>query len=107
MKKKYYNEITRFFDDYKSEDRELAKYFKSAIPRHYICYDDSDIENKELYIKFKEMTVGSVILNNSNKIFAVFVRTNLVIKYTDKFEKAVSDKYMDLPYDFSKDELIE
>ena len=43
------------------------------------------------------------LLNNSNKIFAVYVDTNLKIKYPFEFEKAVSDTYMDMPYDFSKD----
>jgi len=93
MKKNYYNEITRFFDKYRNEPNS-----------HYICYDEEDIEKKELRIKYKGITVGAVILNNSNKIFAVYVRTDLVIKYTDAFEKSVSDKYMDLPYKFDEDE---
>lgn len=94
MKKKYYNEITRFFDSYRNEPNS-----------HYMCYDEDDIENKGLPVKYKGVTVGEVVLNNKNKIFAVFVNTDLVIKYTWAFEKSVSDKYMDLLYEFDKDEI--
>lgn len=92
MKYKYYNDITRFFDKHNPKNG-----------NHYMYYDEEDIERKELPIQTSGVTVGQVILNNSNKIFAVYVDTNLKIKYTFEFEKAVSDTYMDMPYDFSKD----
>lgn len=94
MRKFYTNDITDDFNNFKPEFD------------HYICYDNSDIEKKELPIIIPGKQVGSVILNNSNKIFAVYADTNLIEKYTDEFEKYVSDKYMDRVYDFSKDEEV-
>lgn len=90
MRNKYTNEITKDFDEYNGL-------------HHYMFYDDEDINNKELLIMMDKYEVGYVALNNSNKIFSVSVDTNLNIKYTDEFEKYVSDKYMDLPYEFRKD----
>lgn len=94
MKNKYINEITKDFDSYNNL-------------HHYMFYDEEDIANKELPIQTEKYTVGYVALNNRNNIFCVSVDTNLSIKYTDEFEKYVSDKYMDLPYDFKGDELDE
>lgn len=93
MRNKYTNEITKDFDEYNNL-------------HHYMFYDDADINNKELPIMTDKYKVGYVALNNSNKIFSVSVDTNLIIKYTDEFEKYVSDKYMDRVYDFSKDEEV-
>lgn len=90
MKKKYTNSITKFFDDYNDF-------------HHYMFYDESDMEAKELPIKCCGVTVGYVALNNSNKVFCINVDTNLTIRYTESFEKKVSDNFMDQLYDFSKD----
>ena len=90
MRNKYTNEITKDFDEYNGL-------------HHYMFYDEEDIRDKELPIMTDKYKVGYVALNNSNKIFSVSVDTNLSIKYTDEFEKYVSDKYMDLPYKFRKD----
>lgn len=90
MRNKYTNEITKDFDEYNGL-------------HHYMFYDEEDIRDKELPIMTDKYKVGYVALNNSNKIFSVSVDTNLIIKYTDGFEKYVSDKYMDLPYEFRKD----
>lgn len=90
MKNKYTNEITKAFDEYNGH-------------HHYMLYDEQDILNRELPVNIDGYTVGSVVLTNNNKIFAVYVDTNLRIKYSDEFEKEVSDKFMDLSYDFSKD----
>lgn len=87
---KYINEITKDFDRFNSL-------------HHYMFYGEDDILNKELPIKTLGVKVGSVVLNNSNKIFCVNVDTNLKVKYTDEFEKYVSDKHMDKPYDFNND----
>lgn len=93
MRNKYTNEITKDFDEYNGL-------------HHYMFYDEEDINNKELPIMTDKYKVGYVALNNSNKIFSVSVDTNLSIKYTDEFEKYISDKYMDRVYDFSKDEEV-
>lgn len=93
MRNKYTNEITKDFDNFNGL-------------HHYMFYDDEDINNKELPIRMDKYQVGYVALNNSNKIFSVSVDTELKIKYTDEFEKYVSDKYMDRVYDFSKDEEV-
>lgn len=90
MRNKYTNEITKDFDKFNGL-------------HHYMFYDDEDINNKELPIRMDKYQVGYVALNNSNKIFSVSVDTELKIKYTDEFEKYVSDKHMDRLYDFSED----
>ena len=91
MKNKYRNDITKFFDDYNGFS-------------HYMWYDESDVEAKELPIKVAGgITVGYVALNNRNVIFSVSVNTNLTVGYSEYFEKEVSDKFMDKLYDFSKD----
>lgn len=90
MRNKYINDITKFFDDYNSL-------------HHHMYYDESDMEAKELPIKCCDTTVGYVALNNRDKIFSINVDTNLSIRYTEQFEKEVSDKFMDQLYDFSKD----
>lgn len=90
MKHKFTNEITKDFDTYNSM-------------HHYIFYGEDDILNKELPIKTSGIIVGSVVLNNKNEIFSINV-TN--VRYSDAFEKYVSDKYMDKCYCFDKDEVV-
>lgn len=91
MREMYTNKITETFDNFNPE------------LHHYMYYDESDINNKELPVIIPGKQVGSVVLNNSNKIFAVYVNTNLIERYTDEFEKYVSDKFMDRKYEFDKD----
>lgn len=89
-KNKYTNSITKFFDAYNGFS-------------HYMWYDESDISAKELPIKVAGgITVGYVALNSRNIIFSVSVNTNLS-RYSEQFEKEVSDKFMDELYEFNKD----
>ncbi len=91
MKRAYTNSITKFFDDYNGFN-------------HYMFYGEEDIKNKELPIRVAGgLTVGSVCLNNSGKIFSINVDTCLTVKYSEHFEKTINDKFMDAEYDFSKD----
>lgn len=89
MRNKYTNSITDFFD-------------KHTNLTHYMCYDNSDIAAQELPIICGNSTVGYVALNSRNIIFSVGVNTNLS-RYSEQFEKEVSDKFMDELYEFDKD----
>lgn len=89
-KNKYVNDITKEFDAYNNK-------------HHYMCYDITDILLKELPIKTEGKTVGYVALTHRDRIFCIEVDTNLTIKYTDEFEKYISDKYMDKIYDYKND----
>ena len=88
-KNKYVNSITKFFDAYNGFS-------------HYMWYDESDIAAQELPIICGNSTVGYVALNSRNIIFSVGVNTNLS-RYSEQFEKEVSDKFMDELYKFDKD----
>lgn len=88
-KNKYVNSITKFFDAYNGFS-------------HYMCYDNSDIAAQKLPIVCGNSTVGYVALNSRNIIFSVSVNTNLS-RYSEQFEKEVSDKFMDMEYKFHED----
>ncbi len=63
--------------------------------RHYVLYDDYDKKNNIMAIRIPGGTIGSVELDENNKVKEIKVNTNYIVNtYPDNVEEIINDEFV-------------
>lgn len=96
--RKRYNKITSFLD-------ENIEFCITTAWKHYVSYNDSNIESKRIPIKITGgCLVGIIILGDNNKISNILVKDNAICGYSDNIQDRINEKFVNTVYEFDKDE---
>lgn len=99
MRQKYRNDITDYMNKYFKHRKAQYNY------KYYICYNDIDIEEGELYIMCGNTIIATVWLTFRDKIFFISFKNPKGDLKIDNFEKRINNKFDDKVYDFERDRL--
>ena len=93
-----YNKITSFLD-------ENIEYSITTVWKHYVSYNDYNIESKRIPIKITGgCLVGIIIIGDNNKISNILVKDNAICGYSDNIQDRINEKFANTVYEFDKDE---
>ena len=93
-----YNKMTSFLD-------ENIEYSITTVWKHYVSYNDYNIESKRIPIKITGgCLVGIIIIGDNNKISNILVKDNAICGYSDNIQDRINEKFANTVYEFDKDE---
>lgn len=93
-----YSKITSFLD-------ENIEYSITTAWKHYVSYNDYNIEIKRIPIKITGgCLVGVIILGDNNKISNIIIKDNAIFSYSEDIQGRINEKFVNTVYEFDKDE---